>query len=122
MPQRSAVSAPPRHHRARNSDLSAATVILTPARSLSSALSRSSTDRSELTDEQAAFPDRDPYLLAQVRETFGRVVYSHKTPPRRFWTSFQPSATSAIPMTVSMRSSSAASSSSTRLDNETVPL
>lgn len=24
-------------------------------------------------------PDRDPYLLAQVREAFGRVVYSHKT-------------------------------------------
>lgn len=23
--------------------------------------------------------DRDPYLLAQVRESFGRVVYSHKT-------------------------------------------
>ncbi len=26
-----------------------------------------------------AGPDRDPYLLAQVREAFGRVVYSHKT-------------------------------------------
>ncbi|MEV8195604.1 SLATT domain-containing protein [Rhodococcus pyridinivorans] len=36
-------------------------------------------DRSELTDEHAAVPDRDPYLLAQVRESFGRVVYSHKT-------------------------------------------
>lgn len=24
-------------------------------------------------------PDRDQYLLAQVRESFGRVVYSHKT-------------------------------------------
>ncbi len=26
-----------------------------------------------------AAPDCDPYLLAQVREAFGRVVYSHKT-------------------------------------------
>ena len=50
-----------------------------PARSLSSVLSRFTGDRSELTDEQAAVPDRDPYLLAQVRESFGRVVYSHKT-------------------------------------------
>lgn len=47
--------------------------------SLSSALSRFSSDRSDLTDEQAAVPNRDPYLLAQVREAFGRVVYSHKT-------------------------------------------
>lgn len=32
-----------------------------------------------MTHESAAAPDRDPYLLAQVRESFGRVVYSHKT-------------------------------------------
>lgn len=32
-----------------------------------------------MTDQSAAVPDRDPYLLAQVREAFGRVVYSHKT-------------------------------------------
>lgn len=32
-----------------------------------------------MTDQTAAVPDRDPYLLAQVRESFGRVVYSHKT-------------------------------------------
>lgn len=38
-----------------------------------------SSDRSELIDERAAVPDCDPYLLAQVRESFGRVVYSHKT-------------------------------------------
>lgn len=36
-------------------------------------------DRSKLSDEQAAAPSFDPYLLAQVREAFGRVVYSHKT-------------------------------------------
>lgn len=32
-----------------------------------------------MTNEQAALPAPDPYLLAQVREAFGRVVYSHKT-------------------------------------------
>lgn len=32
-----------------------------------------------MTDESTAMPDRDRYLLAQVREAFGRVVYSHKT-------------------------------------------
>ena len=32
-----------------------------------------------MNEEQAAIGDRDPYLLAQVRESFGRVVYSHKT-------------------------------------------
>ncbi|MGB6246883.1 hypothetical protein [Gordonia sp. (in: high G+C Gram-positive bacteria)] len=36
-------------------------------------------DRNELTEERAGAPARDPYLLAQVRESFGRVVYSHKT-------------------------------------------
>ncbi|GAA1119867.1 SLATT domain-containing protein [Nocardiopsis exhalans] len=36
-------------------------------------------DRSGLADERRAVPDRDAYLLAQVRESFGRVVYSHKT-------------------------------------------
>jgi len=40
---------------------------------------KTSTDRSELIDERAAVSDREPYLLAQVRESFGRVVYSHKT-------------------------------------------
>lgn len=38
-----------------------------------------------MTNEATGVPDRtgraggDPYLLAQVRESFGRVVYSHKT-------------------------------------------
>lgn len=32
-----------------------------------------------MTNERAAMPAPDPYLLAQVREAFGRVVYSHKT-------------------------------------------
>ncbi|MEV0664696.1 SLATT domain-containing protein [Actinomadura luteofluorescens] len=32
-----------------------------------------------LNEEPEAAPDCDPYLLAQVREAFGRVVYSHKT-------------------------------------------
>ncbi len=32
-----------------------------------------------MTPESEAVPDRDPYLLAQMREAFGRVVYSHKT-------------------------------------------
>ena len=32
-----------------------------------------------MTDEHAAGSSRDPYLLAQVREAFGRVAYTHKT-------------------------------------------
>lgn len=36
-------------------------------------------DRSELTDENAAPHGHDRYLLAQVREAFGRVAYSQKT-------------------------------------------
>ncbi|MCD0452575.1 SLATT domain-containing protein [Actinocorallia sp. API 0066] len=36
-------------------------------------------DRSKLNDDLESEPSRDPYLLAQVREAFGRVVYSHKT-------------------------------------------
>lgn len=32
-----------------------------------------------MTNERAAMPAPDPHLLAQVREAFGRVVYSHKT-------------------------------------------
>lgn len=32
-----------------------------------------------MTVENTAARDCDPYLLAQVRESFGRVVYSHKT-------------------------------------------
>ncbi|RKS07193.1 hypothetical protein DFP74_2850 [Nocardiopsis sp. Huas11] len=32
-----------------------------------------------MTHEQTLAPDRGRYLLAQVREAFGRVVYSHKT-------------------------------------------
>jgi hypothetical protein len=32
-----------------------------------------------LTDEDAAAVGRDRYLLAQVRESFGRVAYTHKT-------------------------------------------
>ena len=32
-----------------------------------------------MTGERIAVADRDPFLLAQVREAFGRVVYSHKT-------------------------------------------
>ncbi|WP_345311800.1 SLATT domain-containing protein [Kocuria gwangalliensis] len=31
-----------------------------------------------MTSQPTVEPDRDPYLLAQVRESFGRVVYSHK--------------------------------------------
>ena len=38
-----------------------------------------SIDWNELKDETARVRDPDPYLLAQVREAFGRVVYSHKT-------------------------------------------
>jgi len=36
-------------------------------------------ERGEMTTEQAIGTQRDGYLLAQVREAFGRVVYSHKT-------------------------------------------
>ncbi|MFD6165198.1 hypothetical protein ACFWFR_08405 [Oerskovia sp. NPDC060287] len=36
-------------------------------------------DRSEMTDEDAATAGRDSFLLAQVREAFGRVAYTHKT-------------------------------------------
>lgn len=32
-----------------------------------------------MTNEQAALSAPDPHLLAQVREAFGRLVYSHKT-------------------------------------------
>lgn len=32
-----------------------------------------------MNDERVAESGNDPYLLAQVREAFGRVVYSHKT-------------------------------------------
>ncbi len=32
-----------------------------------------------MTPESDTVPDRDLYLLAQMREAFGRVVYSHKT-------------------------------------------
>ncbi|MFC9872900.1 SLATT domain-containing protein [Nocardia salmonicida] len=32
-----------------------------------------------MTSEPGSGPAADPYLLAQVRESFGRVVYSHKT-------------------------------------------
>lgn len=32
-----------------------------------------------MTDEDAATADGDHYLLAQVREAFGRVAYTHKT-------------------------------------------
>lgn len=32
-----------------------------------------------MTNDDTAAPGRDPFLLAQVRESFGRVVYSHKT-------------------------------------------
>lgn len=34
---------------------------------------------SDMTNGPVTVPDPDPYLLAQVRESFGRVVYSHKT-------------------------------------------
>lgn len=46
---------------------------------LSAAAQESSPGRSELTSQSAAIPERDPYLLAQVREAFGRVTYSQKT-------------------------------------------
>lgn len=36
-------------------------------------------DRRKMTNEANQRERRDPYLLAQVREAFGRVVYSHKT-------------------------------------------
>lgn len=32
-----------------------------------------------MASEVVESPDEDPFLLAQVRESFGRVVYSHKT-------------------------------------------
>lgn len=32
-----------------------------------------------MTHASEVLPDRDPYLLGQVRESFGRIVYSHKT-------------------------------------------
>ena len=32
-----------------------------------------------MTSDEVITVDEDPYLLAQVREAFGRVVYSHKT-------------------------------------------
>ncbi|MFI2281095.1 SLATT domain-containing protein [Nocardia beijingensis] len=32
-----------------------------------------------MTSEPRSLPTADPYLLVQVRESFGRVVYSHKT-------------------------------------------
>lgn len=32
-----------------------------------------------MTSQSAASPEWDPHLLAQVREAFGRVAYSHKT-------------------------------------------
>lgn len=32
-----------------------------------------------MTDQNATAVGRDPYLLAQAREAFGRVAYSHKT-------------------------------------------
>lgn len=36
-------------------------------------------ERSTMTPDPTAANERDEYLLAQVREAFGRVVYSHKT-------------------------------------------
>lgn len=36
-------------------------------------------ERRDMTNGPETVPDADPYLLAQVREAFGRVVYSHKT-------------------------------------------
>ena len=36
-------------------------------------------DGSKMTDESDVPSTADPFLLAQVREAFGRVVYSHKT-------------------------------------------
>lgn len=36
-------------------------------------------DRSEMSYEDAAAASRDRFLLAQVREAFGRVAYTHKT-------------------------------------------
>lgn len=46
-------------------------------------------DWSDMTREQALASESDPYLLAQVREAFGRVVYSHKTHEKQadvcFW-------------------------------------
>jgi hypothetical protein len=45
--------------------------------------------RSNMTNEQTAEAERDPYLLAQVREAFGRVVYSHKTHEKQADMSFR---------------------------------
>lgn len=36
-------------------------------------------ERSGMTNGEVASSDRDPLLLAEVRESFGRVAYSHKT-------------------------------------------
>jgi hypothetical protein len=36
-------------------------------------------ERGEMATDPAVETERDEYLLAQVREVFGRVVYSHKT-------------------------------------------
>ncbi|MGW4464759.1 SLATT domain-containing protein [Micromonospora sp. NPDC004704] len=36
-------------------------------------------ERGEMATDPAVETERDEYLLAQVREAFGRVVYSHKT-------------------------------------------
>lgn len=36
-------------------------------------------DGSDVSDEPESGPENHPYLLAQVREAFARVVYSHKT-------------------------------------------
>lgn len=36
-------------------------------------------ERGEMAIDPAVETERDEYLLAQVREVFGRVVYSHKT-------------------------------------------
>lgn len=45
----------------------------------SRALRLSRSDRSELTEEHSAAVGRGPYLLAQLREAFGRVAYTQKT-------------------------------------------
>ena len=40
---------------------------------------RAESERGEMTTDRVFGEQRDGYLLAQVREAFGRVVYSHKT-------------------------------------------
>lgn len=56
-----------------------------PESPLQDASSWGDDDRRDMTNEATGVPGRtgmvrrDPYLLAQVRESFGRVVYSHKT-------------------------------------------